>query len=377
MDYTDLIEDDTWKLEQLKLDTSWGSRIVRTLTYKYPHVTVLQLGFNRLCDQGIKDLSELFLNNKTIKTLDIPFNKISAVGISSLQRALQNNSTLTKLNLHSNPLHTDGANGIQKILKNTSCAIVDLNLGNCKLGDVGLSIITQALEHNSSLKKLTLDNNLISKRGCKMLCDILQKNDNINHLDLHSNILGSGAAYFGEVLEKNNALVILNIADNTIGSDVVKSLTAALAKNSTLRSLDLSENYIQEDDISLIERALDNNFTLTKLDLRFNKFRYNLYKVLIIEMVLLDNNTNKDYIAEIKEMNTRARNLYVFKHVCPLPFFIKQLLCFSDYFSERENLRLTDFFFRNGFLRLTKKLIEKFLRDHHDELEFLSKRAKK
>jgi Ran GTPase-activating protein (RanGAP) involved in mRNA processing and transport len=120
----------------------------------------------------------------------------------------------------------------------------------------------------SKLKELYLDENNITAKGVKHLCEALKFNTNLILLDLGGNqILDQGANLIAEMLYHNKTLNELKLNDNIIVESGVSSLCDALKINSTLTSLYLSENPISEIGITSISKMLRENTTLTSLEL--------------------------------------------------------------------------------------------------------------
>lgn len=341
-----------------KLKCTDGEKIAKIISMN-PHIIYVDLSNNKLADVGIKGLCQALTNNNTLQTLILCNNKISARGAKSLQKVLRNNCTLKRLRLTDNPLGLGGAAAIKVIIDNKRCAINYLDLGGCNFGDLGIEVIAKGLINNTSIKALYLNNNEISK-GMKHLAHVLESNNTIQRLELYGNPCYSGSIiHFAEALNNNQSIVSLNLSQMRMDSYDSYCLAKSLRNNSTLQVLNLSYNYIVHG--SSLLAALEHNFTLTNLDLYSNNI--NSKTRADIEDEVQFNGQMADMIKILKEMNIRARNLYVFKHYqITIPYHIKLMICFSEVLCELENLRLTNFFMQRGYLRLTRKLIKHLLK---------------
>ncbi len=91
--------------------------------------------------------------------------------------------------------------------------LVHLDLGACRIGDMGACSIAKLLGNNGvGLKTLVLWRNKISDEGARCLAAALQNNSTLTSLNLRSNRLGDGAAEaFACVLALNCPLQFLSM----------------------------------------------------------------------------------------------------------------------------------------------------------------------
>ena len=121
-------------------------------------ITSLWLSINRIDDEGVILLSESLKNYKYLKRLCIGSNRISDIGISSLYQSLVNHENLIVLDIG--------------LYKSTS----DLQELPNNIGDLGAKWIAKFIEHNKSLKVLSILHNNISNEGLEEINISLQKN---------------------------------------------------------------------------------------------------------------------------------------------------------------------------------------------------------
>ena len=124
--------------------------------------------------------------------------------------------------------------------------------------------------HN--LEKLDLSENNLNDNDIKSFILSLNLNKSIKSLNLSKNsITSNGAFYIAEVLNKNETLQILNISNNDINNTGLNSLFNTLSSNSSnLLELNLSYNNLQKDDFSSLADYLSLNPKLKILDLSGN-----------------------------------------------------------------------------------------------------------
>jgi Ran GTPase-activating protein (RanGAP) involved in mRNA processing and transport len=71
-------------------------------------LTTLDLGWNRIGDEGATELASMLRANATLTTLDLSGNRIGDEGATELASMLGANTTLAKLNLCSNDIDAAG-----------------------------------------------------------------------------------------------------------------------------------------------------------------------------------------------------------------------------------------------------------------------------
>ena len=122
----------------------------------------LEIDATPLTNDCIQYLCTLLTNNKLIQELFINARSISDRGVANICQALEHNSTLTVLDLEDNPLITSISSQSlsQLILNNSSLNI--LNLRRTSLSTEAVLLILQSLSYNKSITKLRLDYRHIS-----------------------------------------------------------------------------------------------------------------------------------------------------------------------------------------------------------------------
>jgi hypothetical protein len=124
--------------------------------------------------------------NKSVTTLvlsDIGF--VAARGGGHLSALLLNNSHLKQLVCLRLNLRQEGARSLQSSLR-INTTLQHLALHDCALGDVGTSVLVNALEHNRGLVKLCLGNNRITHNGLPSITRLLRRKS-LKSIDLCCN----------------------------------------------------------------------------------------------------------------------------------------------------------------------------------------------
>ena len=117
----------------------------------------LRIVYTPLTNDCIQYLCTLLTNNKTIQELVIWAHSISDRGVTNICQALEHNSTLTLLDLDNNPLITStSGQALSHLLLNNSSLVV-LSLCETSLSAESILLILQSLMDNKKIRSLILD----------------------------------------------------------------------------------------------------------------------------------------------------------------------------------------------------------------------------
>ena len=248
----------TCKVESLDLVHNYlTDATVQTLSNALLHNTTLKslsLGSNKKCtNSGVITLItnagwfNLFtsLRGIMLEKLDISYNDIGDIGITVIAESLENNSSLRELDLSYNLICEDGVSALATALRNPNSALKNLYIQFNSIRDIGVIALSSVLRHpNSKLEKLDISYNSIGDIGINALANALENNSTIKELDLSHNSIGDiGVIALSSVLRHpNSKLEKLDIENNSIGDIGINALTHALLNNSMLKELTIEEN---------------------------------------------------------------------------------------------------------------------------------------
>ena len=159
-----------------------------------------------------------------------------------------------------------------------------LELKQCKITDIGMSVLEQFIsEKLSTLKYVDLSNNNSSPWG--VYCAIIRY-CSANSLILYGNhywyvneikegltlcnITNDGVITIAEAIQVNTTLQKLNIAINKISDDAVAAISDCLKFNISLQEFNFSHNYITNKGIRKISQAIQINSTLQNINISRN-----------------------------------------------------------------------------------------------------------
>merc|ERR1712150_132605 len=101
-------------------------------------------------------------------TLYLSHNKIGDIGVTAISNVLKTNTVLAELRLFNNHIGVAGANALAGMLKlNTS--LTSLNINANPIGEEGCIKFAEALKENTPLKKLYMDRKYVSQRTQQVL----------------------------------------------------------------------------------------------------------------------------------------------------------------------------------------------------------------
>lgn len=188
-------------------------------------------------------------------------NRFGVQGVHEMTPFLQNTSSLTNLDIGGNDIGSEGFNLLWRALRDSP--IEKLQCRQCGIDSIDID--TNHVPKN--LNWLVLDNNNINADGCRELAKLLQGgNSTLYHLDLQRNkIDDEGVGILVNALQNNTSLNFIHLDDNR---DITKeglklllklvldisSIKATLGSNHTLLNIGLND-YAGEDE-SFIQRQI-------------------------------------------------------------------------------------------------------------------------
>ncbi|KAM5164756.1 leucine-rich repeat-containing protein 73 [Mantella aurantiaca] len=201
--------------------------------------------FARLC-QGVAQSPSLVQLNLNLGVVS------SASRVQQLAQSLHKNRSLQSLFLHGNPLTDTGLALLNPALAGHP-SMVSLDLGDCLLGDEGISLICGLLPPDGAkpgLRELTLSANPgISCTGWARLAVAVAHSSQVRTLNLDYNPLGDHiASMLAVCVASSRTLEILDLEGTGLSNLSAQILMDMIQNYPTpLRSLVLSENNISEE----------------------------------------------------------------------------------------------------------------------------------
>ncbi|XP_072894618.1 ribonuclease inhibitor-like [Hemitrygon akajei] len=216
----------------------------------------LRLGRNELGDSGMKPVSAA-LNNLECKIEKLRLSQVGVTdsGAKELTSALNTNRSLTELLLSENDLGDSGVKLVSAALRNPECKIRRLGLERVVLTDSGAEDLASALRTNPSLMELYLGDNKLGDTGVKLMSVGLRNPEcKIQKLRLERiGLTESGAEDLASALNTNPSLTELQLSDNELGDSGVKLVSTAL-RNPECWTMSVSQILVSRISAALSEQ---------------------------------------------------------------------------------------------------------------------------
>eukprot|EP00347_Sterkiella_histriomuscorum_P016662 403352336 len=160
-------------------------------------------------------------------------------------------------------LGDDGCRILLEFFKqNSHSHISKLDLKGNNIGERGAIYLSQLLQENDSIRKISLEWNCVgvTDGGVQAICSALHHNTSVQELDLRNNqIQQSSAVHLADLLRANRTIKRLDLRWNELGKQGTQALLSAVMDNPTIQYIDLIGNKNCEDEQRLLETHLQRN----------------------------------------------------------------------------------------------------------------------
>ncbi|XP_078058272.1 NACHT, LRR and PYD domains-containing protein 3-like [Mustelus asterias] len=205
-------------------------------------------------------------------------NKVGDSGVKLLSAALRNpECKIQKLDLCINGLTDSCAEDLASALS-TNRSLIDLNLGANNLGDSGVKLLSVALRNpDCKIQELDLYGNALTDSCAKDLASALSTNRSLIDLDLGDNKLGDSGVKLLSVALRNPDCKIqkLHLGHNALTDSCAEDLASALSTKQTLRILYLGSNSFTDQSVPALRRLILTCRSLEEIRLEWNQFSPN------------------------------------------------------------------------------------------------------
>jgi Ran GTPase-activating protein (RanGAP) involved in mRNA processing and transport len=270
--------------------------------FQNSHLSILQLGYNNLGDEGVTILAPGIASHKSLASLDLGFNNIGDQGCRALATALSSCKVHT-LYLAGNLFGEDGACALAGVIK---WSIKRLHLTGNRIGPDGVKAIAEAvigeqqenedteteserkmcplnyglspeLPVSAGLQELFLGGTGMGPIGSKSVAHMLQCSTTLRVISLANCSIGDVELEFLATSIKRNReklpLEALQLSFNDITCKGLDSLMNAIWGSSTLRELLLDNNDLRDRGAEQVAAILPHVKTLAVLDIGFNSIK--------------------------------------------------------------------------------------------------------
>ncbi|XP_062895424.1 NACHT, LRR and PYD domains-containing protein 14-like [Mobula hypostoma] len=242
-----------------------------------PECKIQKLGLCEvgLTDSGAEDLVSTLSTNRSLTELYLNGNKLGDSGVKLVSAALRNpECKIQKLRLGVVGLTDSNAEDLVSALS-TNPSLTELRLGENKLGDSGVKLVSAALRNpECKIEKLRLMNVGLTDSGAGDLVSALTTNQSLTELDLSHNKLGDSGVKLVSAALRNPECKIqkLRLRDVGLTDSGVDDLVSALSTNPSLMELDLGTNSLTDRSVPALRRLILTLSSLERIDLEKNRF---------------------------------------------------------------------------------------------------------
>uniref|UniRef100_G3TA68 NACHT domain-containing protein n=1 Tax=Loxodonta africana TaxID=9785 RepID=G3TA68_LOXAF len=240
---------------------------------KHPHCLLESLRLDRcgLTYTSCLELSQVLVVSASLSSLSLAGNKVTDEGLKTLCSVLNfTRSNLKKLILGNCGLTAAGCGDLALALF-TNQNLTHLCLSDNDLGSEGMQLLCGAIKNpNCGLKRLILSQCNLDVTSCGFLAFALMKNRRLTHLTLSMNPLeDNGIKMLCEVMKEPSCyLQDLELVRCHLTSACCEDLSCVIARNPHLKSLDLAYNALGDSGAALLCKGLKHKqSSLTRLGL--------------------------------------------------------------------------------------------------------------
>ena len=246
-----------------------GIKLIVTSLQKISTLTKLYIAGINNSDGAADDITAAVSCNVHLQEFNIGKNYLQASSFIKVAKSLQKISTLTKLCINNNKITNEAANYIASVISYNS-HLQELDISS-SLQAQGATIILKRLQKISSLTTLYISNNNITYEAADDIAAVISCNA-IQVLDVSSNCLGTiGITKVAKALQSVCTLTHLYISNNEITDKATGGIAAAISCNPYLEEFDIGYNFIQGRGATKIAKSLQQISTLKKLFMNNNK----------------------------------------------------------------------------------------------------------
>ncbi|OMJ78086.1 hypothetical protein SteCoe_22196 [Stentor coeruleus] len=229
---------------------------------------ILNLGFNKICDEGCEFISNMILGAYEaacpLINLNISHNGIASKGAGKIFHSLRLNILIKDFNISNNQFQ-QGLTTFFTTFFSDNCVMKSLNLSNCGIKSDHLQNVSDGLIKNTKLENLILSHNKIEDTGAQHIAFGLTKNTGLKSIDLSScAIKGQGVLSIAKSLRNNFTLNSINLKDNSVKDDSGEIFVEITRLNKNFLSVNLDLNPVNLKFVESIKLNLKENRRLYK-----------------------------------------------------------------------------------------------------------------
>ena len=178
-------------------------------------------------------------------SLNIWNNSLNSKCVSILSEILKTNKTIKRLELHSSL--TGGIKQVSDSLFNNETLEQLVLYDVTGITDEDMTHLSTILATNTTLKVLYLSNCNITDNGVRYICEGLTKNQTLTTLNIGGNhqITSVSTSTIADLIQTTTSLTRLDLDYTSLNNDDIKTICTSLTKNTTIRELLLSREHYE------------------------------------------------------------------------------------------------------------------------------------
>ncbi|XP_074854066.1 NACHT, LRR and PYD domains-containing protein 12-like [Carettochelys insculpta] len=268
------------KLQRLRLNdckvTDDGCRDLAAVLRTSQSLTELDLSFNHyLQDEGVKFLCEGLIHPTCkLQSLKLNYCYVTHASCMDLAAVLRTSQELIALEVGINELQEAGVKLLCEALKQPNCRLQRLRMASCYLRTACCGALSSALSTSPALREINLQDNSLGDSGVQLLCEALQHPDcKLQKIKLRGcRLTAACCKMLSLVLSTSLTLTELNLNYNKVEDSGLKLLCEGLKHpRCKLQKLKLASCDLTAACCEHLASVLSTRQTLTELDLRNNK----------------------------------------------------------------------------------------------------------
>ena len=239
------------------------------------------------------------LSNKKIRFLDLSDNAFGPIAIPSFDFFLKEATSLEHLELENNGLGPEGSEMIcNALLNNPKIKLKTIKMNRNRLEEKGALCLAKVIEKMKSLEHLEIFQNGITSNGMKSIFLALKENKNIKIMKINDNFAKDSIQTFIEIMPELTKIKVIDVSDSIMGDKLGVELFKCLSKIDTIEEIYCNYNEIEEKksqkDIFDYIKIIKN---IKVVELKGNEINKNLFK---------------DYAKSLKENNKNLEKFECF-----------------------------------------------------------------
>ena len=229
-------------------------------------LTVLDLSENDFFETNFS-FFQFLKKNKILKSLLLEYNELNEPCLLVLCESLKENETLETLNIYENNLTENGLNAITEMLKtNKSLTSLSLNLSHL---NEPMKNFAQVIKDSKKLKILDISYSEMDPPIFQAFCESIASNKSIEKLVFSDSGI-SDLSLLSEALKINKTIKELDLSGNDLNFTQSNFITDIFLSNDTLETVDFSSNFLQSKGAFNFIHSILLNHSLKKILLDHN-----------------------------------------------------------------------------------------------------------